>query len=173
MIIFEKMVLKTSDANQINELAVKQGMITLQQDGIQKVLAGITTTEEVLRVTRSLGRKMILFRKPEQGEFMEIDESRLIRFYKMSGSGNDFIIIDNRDLSFQIVDLPAFVRRVCQRKVSVGADGLFLIEPSTVADFKWQFFNSDGSVAEMCGNGSRCVARYAYHHGYCRQENVL
>ena len=83
----------------------------------------------------------------------------------MSGSGNDFIIIDNRDLSLQIVDLPAFVRRVCQRKVSVGADGLFLIEPSRVADFKWQFFNSDGSVAEMCGNGSRCVARYAHLNG--------
>ena len=53
----KRMVLKTSDANQISELAVKQGMITLQQDGIQKVLAGITTTEEVLRVTRSLLRK--------------------------------------------------------------------------------------------------------------------
>jgi len=96
---------------------------------------------------------------------MNMDELHLIGFCKMSGSGNDFIIIDNRDLSLQIVDLPAFVRKVCQRKVSVGADGLFLIEPSTVADFKWQFFNSDGSVAEMCGNGSRCVARYAYLNG--------
>jgi len=95
---------------------------------------------------------------------MSIDESRLISFFKMSGSGNDFIIIDNRDLSLQIVDLPAFVRKVCRRKISVGADGLFLIEPSEIADFKWQFFNSDGSVAEMCGNGSRCVARYAFEN---------
>ncbi|MEN6507914.1 MAG: diaminopimelate epimerase [Smithella sp.] len=93
---------------------------------------------------------------------MRIDESRFIEFYKMSGSGNDFIIIDNRDLSLQIIDLPVFVRRICQRKVSVGADGLFLIEPSEVAGFKWRFFNSDGSVAEMCGNGSRCAARFAY-----------
>jgi general secretion pathway protein E len=53
----KRLVLKTSDATQINELAVKQGMITLRQDGIQKVMAGITTTEEVLRVTRSLNRK--------------------------------------------------------------------------------------------------------------------
>jgi len=92
-------------------------------------------------------------------------ESRLISFWKMSGSGNDFIIIDNRDLSLDVGDLPAFVRRLCERKISVGADGLFLIEPSKVADFKWQFFNSDGSMAEMCGNGSRCVARWAYQTG--------
>ncbi|MGP8153297.1 MAG: diaminopimelate epimerase [Smithella sp.] len=89
----------------------------------------------------------------------------MIEFYKMSGSGNDFIIIDNRDLSLNVGDLPNFTRRVCARKISVGADGLFLIEPSKSADFKWRFFNSDGSVAEMCGNGSRCVARYAYLKG--------
>jgi diaminopimelate epimerase len=92
-------------------------------------------------------------------------KSKMIEFYKMSGSGNDFIIIDNRDLSLNVGDLPAFARRVCARKISVGADGLFLIEPSRTVDFKWQFFNSDGSVAEMCGNGSRCVARFAYLKG--------
>jgi diaminopimelate epimerase len=83
----------------------------------------------------------------------------------MSGSGNDFIIIDNRDLSLNVGDLPAFARRICERKISVGADGLILIEPSKSADFKWQFLNSDGSIPEMCGNGSRCVARYAYLKG--------
>ena len=91
--------------------------------------------------------------------------SRTIEFYKMSGSGNDFIIIDNRNLSLNVGNLSEFARRICQRKISVGADGLFLIEPSKSVDFKWQFFNSDGSVAEMCGNGSRCVARYAYLKG--------
>ena len=96
---------------------------------------------------------------------MNSDASRLINFYKMSGSGNDFIIIDNRDLSLSVGDLPTFVRRVCARKVSVGADGLLLIEPSALADFKWRFFNSDGSVAEMCGNASRCVARWASLNG--------
>jgi len=92
-----------------------------------------------------------------------------IAFYKMSGSGNDFIIIDNRDLSLNIGDLPAFAQRVCARKISVGADGLLLIEPSSVADFKWRFFNSDGSVAEMCGNASRCVARFAFENGIAGQ----
>jgi diaminopimelate epimerase len=94
----------------------------------------------------------------------------MIEFYKMSGSGNDFIIIDNRDLSLNVGDLPTFARRVCARKISVGADGLFLIEPSMTVDFKWQFFNSDGSVADMCGNGSRCVARYAYLKGIAPKE---
>ena len=93
------------------------------------------------------------------------NKSPLIEFYKMSGSGNDFIIIDNRDLSLNVGDLPTFARKICARKISVGADGLFLIEPSKTVDFKWQFFNSDGSIAEMCGNGSRCVARYAYLKG--------
>ena len=96
---------------------------------------------------------------------MNGDKSRLISFCKMSGSGNDFIIIDNRDLSLDVGDLSTFAHKVCQRKVSVGADGLLLIEPSAVADFKWRFFNSDGSVAEMCGNAARCVARWAYHKG--------
>ena len=96
---------------------------------------------------------------------MNRDESRLISFYKMSGSGNDFIIIDNRDLSLNVGNLSTFARRVCARKISVGADGLLLIEPSASVDFKWQFFNSDGSMGEMCGNGSRCVARYAYLRG--------
>ncbi len=94
-----------------------------------------------------------------------MDESRLIKFWKMSGSGNDFIIIDNRNLSLDVGRLSTFARQVCRRQLSVGADGLLVIEPSLVADFKWQFFNSDGSVAEMCGNASRCVARFAFENG--------
>ncbi len=94
----------------------------------------------------------------------------MIEFYKMSGSGNDFIIIDNRDLSLNVGDLSAFARRVCERKISVGADGLLLIEPSKTVNFKWQFFNSDGSIAEMCGNASRCVARYAYLKGIAPEK---
>jgi len=85
-----------------------------------------------------------------------------IPFYKMSGSGNDFIIVDNRENIMQGIDLDNFIKKTCARSVSIGADGLFLIENSDEADFKWQFFNSDGSVAEMCGNGSRCAARFAY-----------
>ena len=85
-----------------------------------------------------------------------------IYFYKISGSGNDFVIIDNRDRQMDKQRLPEFAANVCQRKISVGADGLILIEKSDVADFKWNFYNSDGSVAEMCGNGARCAARYAF-----------
>jgi diaminopimelate epimerase len=79
----------------------------------------------------------------------------------MSGSGNDFIIIDNRNPIIPMEDVSQFAARVCRRKLSVGADGLILIEPSRIADFKWNFFNSDGSAAEMCGNGARCAARFA------------
>ncbi len=85
-----------------------------------------------------------------------------ITFYKLSGSGNDFIIIDNRNRIVTEENLPDFVAKVCRRKMSVGADGFILVEDSDSVDFKWRFFNSDGSRAEMCGNGARCVARFAY-----------
>ncbi|MBW2450221.1 MAG: diaminopimelate epimerase [Deltaproteobacteria bacterium] len=85
-----------------------------------------------------------------------------IEFFKMSGSGNDFIIIDNRNRVVDENGLSNFIAKVCRRKMSVGADGMILIENTHSADFKWRFFNSDGSVAEMCGNGARCVARFAY-----------
>ncbi len=85
-----------------------------------------------------------------------------ITFYKMSGSGNDFIIIDNRDSVVDEKSLRNFIANVCRRKMSVGADGLILVEESGLIDFRWRFFNSDGNSAEMCGNGARCVARFAY-----------
>ena len=88
-----------------------------------------------------------------------------ITFFKMSGSGNDFIIVDNREKVVKDNDLPGFINRICRRKMSVGADGFILIESSDKADFKWRFFNSDGSKAEMCGNGARCAARFAYVNG--------
>ncbi|MFN3476796.1 MAG: diaminopimelate epimerase [Candidatus Methylomirabilales bacterium] len=90
-------------------------------------------------------------------------------FYKMSGSGNDFILIDNRE-GLLDRDLHEFARKVCHRQLSVGADGLILIEPSQVADFKMRIFNADGSEAEMCGNGGRCVARLAHLLGIAREE---
>ena len=89
----------------------------------------------------------------------------MIEFTKMNGSGNDFILIDNREGSLDVGDVVAFVQRVCERKVSVGADGLILIERSERAAFKWRFFNADGSEVEMCGNGGRCAARFAFLKG--------
>jgi diaminopimelate epimerase len=88
-----------------------------------------------------------------------------IPFSKMSGTGNDFIIIDNRERLVDDDGLTEFIKNVCRRKMSVGADGLILIESSDKADFRWRFFNSDGSPAEMCGNGARCAARFAYLNG--------
>jgi len=85
-----------------------------------------------------------------------------IAFTKMSGSGNDFVIIDNRVPVMADAEKRDFVARVCTPKSSVGADGVIFIERSESADFKWDFYNADGSSAEMCGNGARCAARYAY-----------
>jgi diaminopimelate epimerase len=73
--------------------------------------------------------------------------------------------VDNREKVVKDNDLAGFINRICRRKMSVGADGFILIEPSDKADFKWRFFNSDGNKAEMCGNGARCAARFAYVNG--------
>jgi diaminopimelate epimerase len=81
-------------------------------------------------------------------------------FVKMSGSGNDFIVVDNRDGRLDI-EPRALAERICRRRMSVGADGLILVESSSKADFRMRILNADGSEAEMCGNGARCVARFA------------
>jgi diaminopimelate epimerase len=89
------------------------------------------------------------------------------KFFKMSGAGNDFVAINNMERRF-----PAdperradWVRRLCERRLGVGADGVLLIEPSAVADFRMRYYNADGGEAETCGNGSRCVARFAHLEG--------
>ena len=96
-----------------------------------------------------------------------------IRFTKMSGSGNDFIIIDNRMLVIDDSKKVDFVKRVCDRKMSIGADGVIFVENSNMADIKWDFYNDDCSSAEMCGNGGRCVARYAVEKGFAPPELTL
>jgi len=83
----------------------------------------------------------------------------------MSGAGNDFIIIDNRDGLVRDDEMADLAVNACRRRLSVGADGLLLIEPDEEFDFAWRFFNSDGSEAEMCGNAARCVARLAQMDG--------
>lgn len=87
-----------------------------------------------------------------------------ITFEKMSGTGNDFVVIDNRNSIIPEEDQVEFVRKVCRRRFSIGADGLILIEKSSDADFGWKFFNADGTIADMCGNGARCAARFAFQH---------
>jgi diaminopimelate epimerase len=84
-----------------------------------------------------------------------------IPFAKMSGSGNDFIVIDNRRDLVPRRAMRGFVKAVCRRGLSVGSDGVIFIQRSPRANFRWHYYNADGGEAEMCGNGSRCAARFA------------
>ena len=81
--------------------------------------------------------------------------------YKYSANGNDFVIFH----SDTKVDRSELARELCHRQDGIGADGLIVIVPHAEYDFEWQFYNSDGSTAEMCGNGSRACAHYAFVHG--------
>jgi diaminopimelate epimerase len=98
--------------------------------------------------------------------------SNLIRFVKMTGSGNDFILIDNREQTFDPSRMPDLARLACRRKLSVGADGIIFIENDPRVDFQWRFYNADGSEAEMCGNGARCAARFALLQGIVSKTNI-
>ena len=89
--------------------------------------------------------------------------SRRVPITKMHGTLNDFVILDNR--SARIADVVSFGRYVCDRRSAIGADGLLVIDASTVADARMRVINADGSEAEMCGNGMRCVARYLTEAG--------
>ena len=86
-------------------------------------------------------------------------------FVKMSGSGNDFIMVDATAESARALVSPEVVRAICTRRVGVGADGLVLLEPSEIADFRIVYLNSDGSHASLCGNASLCAARLARNLG--------
>ena len=89
-----------------------------------------------------------------------------IPFYKMQGCGNDFINFDNRRYSFTMAQLSTLAKQICQQRVSLGGDALMVVDnPRATGDFRMIFFNADGSEAEMCGNGARCLARYAYEEG--------
>lgn len=96
-----------------------------------------------------------------------------IPFFKMTGSGNDFIIIDNRTGIVAPEQGAELAKMACRRKLSVGADGLILIEGDPEVDFHWNFYNSDGSVAEMCGNGARCAARFCYLTGIVKSKEMV
>jgi diaminopimelate epimerase len=94
-----------------------------------------------------------------------------MRFTKMHGAANDYIYVDcfSRPVPGNLSDL---ARKMSDRRRGVGADGLILIRPSQVADARMQMFNADGSEAEMCGNGIRCVAKYVYDYGLCRKDEL-
>lgn len=85
----------------------------------------------------------------------------LTNFWKMHGAGNDFIIVDDQKNKFPAKNTN-LISYICQRHTGIGSDGLILIQLSDIAEFKMVFFNPNGMEAEMCGNGARCIARFAY-----------
>jgi diaminopimelate epimerase len=90
----------------------------------------------------------------------------LLNFFKMNGAGNDFIIVDNRDLSLTAALDADTIAALCDRHRGIGADGLLAVEPAKKgADFRFRYYNADGGEAEMCGNGARCFGRFTAHLG--------
>jgi len=94
-----------------------------------------------------------------------------IPFVKMSGAGNDFIVIDNRENL--ITNGPEFAKTVCNRRWGIGADGLLLVEPSKKVAYRMMYYNSDGSYGGMCGNGGRCIASFALSSGIAPAQHIF
>lgn len=100
---------------------------------------------------------------------------KIIEFTKMHGLGNDYIYIDmtnKQKNNIEENELPKIARFLSNRHFGIGGDGIILIEKSEIADFKMRIFNSDGTEAEMCGNGIRCFAKYIYENGLTKRENL-
>lgn len=93
-----------------------------------------------------------------------------VNFSKWHGLGNDFVVID--DMNNAISDPCALGKRLCDRHLGIGADGLLLIRPSVVADFYMLIINSDGTIAEMCGNATRCFAKHLRKYGYTKKTVI-
>ena len=86
----------------------------------------------------------------------------MVNFTKVHGNGNDFLVIENREGRYTSDDLAQLAKSLCRRKFSIGADGILIVENAADADFAMRIFNEDGSEGEMCGNGARALARYAF-----------
>ena len=97
-----------------------------------------------------------------------------MEFWKMNGAGNDFIVLDNRREKLPAEAFPHLAVTLCERHLSIGADGLMVVEEAlSGGDLRMVFYNSDGSLGEMCGNGARCLCRYAYETGLSGETQKL
>jgi len=97
-----------------------------------------------------------------------------LKFWKMNGAGNDFIVLNNLEEHLPVELLPQIARTLCERHMSIGADGLMVIDaPAQGGDYKMLFYNSDGSMSEMCGNGARCICRYGFENGLAGETQVV
>lgn len=96
-----------------------------------------------------------------------------IQFYKYHGTGNDFILIDNRTVDIKYLLSGKQIAHLCNRRIGIGADGLILMESSQNSDFKMVYFNSDGLPGSMCGNGGRCIVAFAAFLGIEKEEYIF
>ena len=95
-----------------------------------------------------------------------------MKFSKMHGCGNDYIYVDGSKEHIKTEDKPELVRRLSDRHFGIGGDGVIFINPSNEADFEMEMYNADGTRAEMCGNGIRCVAKYVYDKGLTDKKKI-
>ena len=97
-----------------------------------------------------------------------------MKFWKMNGAGNDFIVLNNLEEKIPVEAIPQIAKTLCERHMSIGADGFMVVDaPTQGGDYKMLFFNSDGSMGEMCGNGARCICRYGYEIGLAGETQTV
>jgi len=97
-----------------------------------------------------------------------------LKFWKMNGAGNDFIILNNLEEQLPLDVMPQIAKTLCERHMSIGADGFMVVDaPTQGGNYKMLFFNSDGSMGEMCGNGARCICRYGYEIGLAGETQTV
>jgi len=127
----------------------------MQQQGcIPNLIAKITNPDRYNSKT-----KAIFIKNLEHSTVMNIP------FYKYHGTGNDFILIDNRKRQYDAIKSANLVRHWCHRRYGIGADGLMLIEKESEADFDMIYYNADGGLGSFCGNGGRCIVSLAHRLG--------